>query len=95
MWQRLSLDKKGGLLFGVILSIVGISILPETPLGLLLIFVGVACLIKGFLGTATIFEVSFSGGRFRFNANLYSLSDIEKFQRQIHLQKDRCYKTEK
>lgn len=81
--------------FGVILGIVGISILSKGPLGLLLILVGVACIIKGFLGKATIFEVSFPGGRFRFNINWYSLGDVENFQRQIHVQKDRYYQTEK
>lgn len=62
--------------------------------GIFFVLAGIVCLITSFLKKCSVFEVSFPGGRFRFDAKWYSVADLQNFQRLIHLQKDRCYEAE-
>lgn len=56
--------------------------------GVLLLFAGIALLIKAFTGASTVFEISFPGGAFRFDVKWYPMVDMQDFQRQIMLMKD-------
>ncbi len=84
-------ESSGGKLFGLLLLLAGAVVavpLRLIPVGAVLAAAGLVFLIKGFLGKSTILEVSFPGGRFRYDVKMYPIADMEDFQRQIHLMKD-------
>lgn len=83
------------MLFGFLFVAIGIALLSKKFLGFSCILIGIIFATAGFLGKSTILEVSFPGGRFRFEVKWSSISSMQNFQRQIHLQKDRYYETEK
>lgn len=53
------------------------------------------CSISYFVKRKTLFTISFPGGKFGFNCRWYSISEIQNFQRQIHLHKDNAKKESK
>ena len=82
-------ESTGGKLFGLLLILVGTGLFfVFPPAGIVAALAGVVFLIKGFLGKSTVLEVSFPGGRFRFDVKWYPIADMQDFQRQIHLVKD-------
>lgn len=82
-------EHTGGKLFGLLLLVVGAALFfLFAPAGVVAALAGIVFLIKGFLGKSTVFEISFPGGRFRFDVKWYPISDMQDFQRQIHLVKD-------
>ena len=82
-------ESTGYKLFGFLLLFIGIVLSFQVPpLGVIIALAGILFLIKTFLGKSTIFEISFPGGRFRFDVKLYPITDMQNFQHQIHLVKD-------
>ncbi len=79
----------GGKLFGLLLLLIGAGLLTVfAPAGVVAVLAGIGFLIKTFLGKSTIFEISFPGGCFRFDVKWYPITEMQNFQRQIHLVKD-------
>lgn len=82
-------ESTGSKLLGLLLILVGAGLFfVFGPAGTVVALAGVVFLIKGFLGKSTVLEVSFPGGRFRFDVKWYPIADMQDFQRQIHLVKD-------
>lgn len=84
----------GGKLLGFLLILIGAAVLfVFPPVGIVAALAGIISLVKFFLGKSTVFEISFPGGRFRFDVKWYPLADMQNFQRQIYLVKDGCNDT--
>lgn len=82
-------ESTGGKLLGFLLLLVGAGLLPVfLPAGIIAALAGIVFLVKVFLGKSTVFEISFPGGRFRFDVKWYPIADMQNFQRQIYLVKD-------
>lgn len=50
--------------------------------------VAIIFMIKYFISRTTLFEISYPGGKFVFDVKWYPLTDMQDFQRQLHLVKD-------
>lgn len=61
-----------------------------TFIGLGMLLIGACLIISYFLNRSTVFEISFPGGGFSFNVKWYPIEDIQEFQRQLHLAKDKA-----
>lgn len=84
----------GLLIIGIVLAIVGFIVLLIADnsfariLGAVLILLGALAAVRYYLSRDTLFIVAFPGGSFGFDTKLYSIADIQNFQRQLHLIKD-------
>ncbi len=53
-----------------------------------ILFAAVLFYIRYFIFRYSLFQISFPGGEFSFDMRYYPISDIQDFQRQLHLLKD-------
>ena len=85
----------GLLIIGIVLAIAGFIVLLIADnsfariLGAVLMLIGALAAVRYYLSRDTLFIVAFPGGSFGFDTKLYSIADIQNFQRQLHLIKDR------
>jgi len=77
----------GALIFGILLALLGVLTIAFAA-GAPLLVAGCISLVMYFVNRSTIFEVCFAGGKFCFNMKWYPMTDMQDFQRQIHLLKD-------
>lgn len=73
-------------ILGLLLAIIGVSM---TALGLLFIFPGIYYLAKFFIDRDTLYVISFAGGSFALKTKWIKQSEIDKFERDLRLLKDK------
>lgn len=80
----------GFLVFAVLLTLVGMVLMmtPAAPISFAILIAAVPFYILYFVKRESMFLVAFPGGGFAFDIRWYPISDIQDFQRQLHLLKD-------
>ena len=80
----------GFLAFAVLLTLVGVALMmtPAAPISFVILIAAVPFYILYFIKRESMFLVAFPGGGFAFDIRWYPISDIQDFQRQLHLLKD-------
>lgn len=86
----------GLLIIGAVLALVGFICLVAADngvariVGAAIMLLGALALVRYYLSRDTLFVVEFPGGSFAFNTKWYPVSDIQDFQRQLHLIKEQA-----
>lgn len=80
----------GFLVFAVLLTLVGMVLMmtPAAPISFAILIAALPFYILYFVKRESMFLVAFPGGGFAFDIHWYPISDIQDFQRQLHLLKD-------
>lgn len=80
----------GFLVFAVLLTLVGMVLMMTTaaPISFAILIAALPFYILYFVKRESMFLVAFPGGGFAFDIHWYPISDIQDFQRQLHLLKD-------
>ena len=78
----------GFLVFAVLLTLVGMVLMMEYYITPEILFAALPFYILYFVKRESMFLVAFPGGGFAFDIRWYPISDIQDFQRQLHLLKD-------
>ena len=83
----------GFLAFAVLLTLVGMVLMMTTaaPISFAILIAALPFYILYFVKRESMFLVAFPGGGFAFDIHWYPISDIQDFQRQLHLLKDYIY----
>lgn len=84
----------GLLIIGAVLALAGFICLVAVEggiakgVGVILMLIGALAFVRYYLSRDTLFVVEFPGGNFAFDTKWYPVSDIQDFQRQLHLIKE-------
>lgn len=86
---RFVYSKNFGLfIWASVLGVLGLLLLPVGGIGIFFIVAALVFLMMYFIKRSTCFEICFPGGKFQFDISYYPITDMQDFQREIHLVKD-------
>lgn len=93
--EMIAYNKTGMLVFGIILSVIGIGVLLSSIgayssaaviaiIGIVLLALGIAMIITYFKTRSRLFVIHYAGGNLKFNLQRYNMETVKNFQRELY-----------